>query len=74
METLYSRCCGVDVHQKKLVACLLTPGTGGTPSKEIRTFGTMTEDLLALLDWLVDAGCTHVAMESTGVYTPHPIL
>ena len=68
METLYSRCCGVDVHQKKLVACLLTPGTGGTPTKEIRTFGTMTEDLLALLDWLVDAGCTHVAMESTGVY------
>lgn len=68
METLYARCCGLDVHQKQVVACLLTPGSGGTPTKQIRTFGTMTEDLLALLDWLGDAGCTHVAMESTGVY------
>ena len=67
METLYARCCGLDVHQKQVVACLLTPGSGGIPTNEIRTFGTMTEGLLALLDWLVDAGCTHVAMESTGV-------
>jgi transposase len=41
---------------------------GGAPQKEIRTFGTMTEDLLELTEWLAQAGCTHVAMESTGVY------
>jgi len=68
METLHEQCCGLDVHQKTVVACLLTPGTGSAPTKEIRTFGTMTEDLLALLDWLGEVGCTHVAMESTGVY------
>jgi transposase len=51
-----------------VVACLLTPGTGGRPHKQVRTFETMTEDLLALADWLTAAGCTHVAMESTGVY------
>jgi transposase len=67
METVYTHCCGLDVHQKQVVACLLTPATKGGLSKVIRTFGTMSEDLLGLLDWLVEAGCTHVAMESTGV-------
>src|SRR5262249_3127397 len=47
---------------------LLTAGEHGQPRKEIRTFGTMTADLLALADWLQAAGCTHVAMEATGVY------
>jgi transposase len=68
LETIHARCCGLDVHQKQVVACLLTSGPDGAPCKEIRTYGTMTENLLALLDWLVDAGCTHVALESTGVY------
>jgi transposase len=63
MRVVYERCCGLDVHAKTVVACLLTPGR-----KEIRTFSTMTEDLLYLLDWLTGEGCTHVAMESTGVY------
>src|SRR4051812_6076303 len=63
MEVLYSCCCGIDVHAKMLVACLLKPG-----KKEVRTFSTMTEDLLGLLDWLTAEGCTHVAIESTGVY------
>ena len=44
------------------VACLLKAGR-----KEVRTFSTMTEDLLQLLDWLAQAECTHVAIESTGV-------
>jgi transposase len=63
MEVLYAGCCGIDVHAKMLVACLLKQG-----KKEVRTFSTMTEDLLQLLDWLIQAGCTHVAIESTGVY------
>ena len=68
MEVLYERCCGLDIHKRTVVACLLTLGPGGQPTKAIRTFGTMTEELLALADWLQAAGCTHVAMEATGVY------
>src|SRR6184192_3197964 len=68
MDVVYERCCGLDVHKKTVVACLLTPGVGGRPKREIRTFGTYTRDLLALADWLGEAGCTHVAMESTGSY------
>jgi transposase len=48
-------------------ACLLRSTPGRRVQQEQRTFATLTEDLLALLDWLVAAGCTHVAMESTGV-------
>jgi transposase len=51
-----------------VVACLATPGADGAPTKEVRAFATMTDDLLALSDWLTAARCTHVAMESTGVY------
>ena len=68
MDVVHARCCGLDVHKKTVVACLLTPGRRGQPQKAVRTFGTMTADLLELADWLAAAGCTHVAMESTGVY------
>ena len=60
---VYACCCGLDVHAKTVVACLVTKGR-----KEIRTFATMTDELLQLGDWLSSAGCTHVAIESTGVY------
>jgi hypothetical protein len=50
-----------------VVACRIAPGPDGKPHKEIRTFGTMTAELLDLADWLQAAGVTHVAMESTGV-------
>ena len=63
MEILYAVCCGLDVHAKTVVACLIVSG-----KKTTRTFSTMTADLLQLADWLLEAGCTHVAMESTGVY------
>jgi len=68
MDVVYERCCGLDVHKKLIVACLLVPGTAGQPRKEIRRFGTMTEDLERLAAWLEQAGCTHVALESTGSY------
>jgi transposase len=68
MEVLYSRCAGVDVHKKTVVVCRIIPGPDGKPIKEIRTFTTLTRDLLALSDWLTEGGGTHVAMESTGVY------
>jgi transposase len=65
---LYPRCCGIDVAKKFVVACLLTTAEDGTVEKDTRTFGTMTEDLLRLADWLAAGGCTHVAMESTSSY------
>lgn len=68
MEVVHERCCGLDVHAKTVVACLIVPGSRGTPRKEIQTFGTMTEDLIQLRDWLLEANCPVVAMESTGVY------
>ncbi len=68
MEVVHPRCCGIDVHKQTVVACLLCSSANGTPSKEVRTFGTMTADLLQLADWLTSTDCTHVAMESTGVY------
>src|SRR4051812_7455521 len=67
-EVVHARCCGLDVHKDTVVACLLTPGSGGRAQVEVRTFGTLTDELLALGDWLAEVGCTHVAMESTGVY------
>lgn len=68
MEVVNPRCCGLDIHKKLVVACAITPGSDGPPQKEVRKFGTMTRDLLALSDWLRDLGVTKVAMESTGVY------
>ena len=68
MEVVFARCCGIDIHKRSVTACVLTPGEEGRPAKAVRTFGTMTADLLALGDWLGEAGVTHVAMESTGVY------
>ena len=68
MQIVHACCCGLDVHKKKVVACLMSDGAAASRHKEVRTFGTMTHELLALADWLTAAGCTHVAMESTGVY------
>ncbi|HUY77021.1 MAG TPA: IS110 family transposase, partial [Ktedonobacterales bacterium] len=68
MEVLYPRCCGLDVHKKTVVACVLVTEAGKVSRKEVRTFPTMSADLLGLADWLRECGCTHVAMESTGVY------
>ena len=63
MDTVYQRCCGLDVHQKRVTACVITP-----EGQEVRSFSAMTKDLLALADWLAGHQVTQVAMESTGVY------
>lgn len=63
MQVLYPCCCGIDVHAKTAVVCLIKQG-----KRQTRTFSTMTDDLLRLSDWLTVEGCTHVAIESTGVY------
>jgi transposase len=68
MQIVHRCCCGLDVHKKLIVACLISLNEAGEFQKEIRSFATMTKDILALADWLTSAGCTHIAMESTGVY------
>jgi transposase len=66
MERVYTCCAGLDLHKQTVVACHLHP-EGGAGRKEIRTFGT-TVALEEPRDWVVTAGCAHVAMEATGVY------
>lgn len=68
LDVGYARCCGLDIHKKSVTACRVLPGADAAPAREVRTFGTMTADLLALGDWLAESGVTHVAMERTGVY------
>jgi transposase len=68
MDVVYRHCAGLDVHKKTVVACCITPGAKGEKQIEIRTFGTMTVNLLALSDWLTSKQITHVAMESTGEF------
>src|SRR5450759_3345793 len=67
MELLHRRCCGLDVHKETVVACLRLVSDGKVTT-EVRTFQTTTADLLHLSEWLAANGCTHVAMEATGVY------
>jgi transposase len=67
MNVEHERCAGLDVHQKSVVACVRIVGEGKV-THEVRTFRTTTSELLALADWLAACGCTHVAMESTGVF------
>src|SRR5713101_7037382 len=68
MERVIERGCGLDVHEKTVVACVRGPGGPGGREQHVRTFGTTAAELLALRDWLEAYGVTHVAMESTGVY------
>jgi transposase len=67
LEVMYERCAGIDVHQRFVVVCVIVV-EGGKRRQEIRTFRNETADLLALRAWLVQERCTHVGMESTGVY------
>src|SRR5437588_9664098 len=67
MQTLIERGCGLDVHQATVVACLLIALQNRKVQKQVRTFDTTTRELLKLREWLLAEGCTHVAMESTGV-------
>ena len=67
MEVLYRRCCGLDVHKETVVACLRV-ASGGKVETDVRTFETTTASLIALSEWLAGNGCTHIAMEATGIY------
>ena len=68
MHVIYPCCAGLDVHKKTVVACRMKAEGSKPNRREVKTFSTMTRQLLALSDWLSKWGCTHVAMESTGEY------
>ena len=68
MQVVHERCCGLDVHKKTVVACVLRNREDGTLERLIRTFSTMTANLLALSDWLTSLDITEIALESTGVF------
>ncbi len=63
MDIVIERCCGLDVHKRSVTACVITPC-----GKEVRSFSTLTRELLAMADRLVELGITDIAMESAGVY------
>ena len=68
MQVLYERCCGLDVHKKTVVACVLITSPDGQVHKQVRTVATTTAGLLALADWLAILQISHIALESTGIY------
>ena len=68
MEAIVERAAGLDVHQGSVVACVIIGAAGRRPTKEVRSFGTMRQDLVARRGWLLEKGVTHVGMEGTGVY------
>jgi transposase len=68
MEAIIERVAGLDVHQGSVVACVVIGAAGRRPTKEVRSFGAMRQDLAGLRAWLLELGVTHVGMEGTGVY------
>jgi transposase len=71
MDVVFTHCAGLDVHKKSITACRIVPDPTGQDREgvaDLERFGTMTIELLALVDWLTAVGITHVAMESTGEY------
>jgi len=68
IRVVHPVCCGLDVHKKKISACLITVDEHGQEQYDIEEFGTFTNDLLNMKEWLTDNGCPIIAMESTGVY------
>jgi transposase len=68
IQAVFERCAGIDVGKKFLVVCVMTGPLEGEPTTEIRKFGTIVAELERLRDWLVQEGCSHAVMESTGSY------
>jgi len=68
IQIVHPVCCGLDVHKKKISACLITVDNNGKEQYGIKEFGTFTDDLVKMKNWLLDNECPVLAMESTGVY------
>ena len=68
LDILHDMCCGLDIHKKSISACVIVTDERGKQMSEVQEFGTFTDDLFRLKQWLLDYRCSIVAMESTGVY------
>jgi transposase len=68
MDAVHDCCAGLDIHKRTVVACVRRLGPAGEVHQDVRSFGTMTDELQALSDWLASNAVAQVAMESTGVY------
>lgn len=68
MDPMYRCCAGLEVHKETVAACVRRVDSAGRVAREVRTFGTMTGELLKLSDWLMAEGVEAAAMESTGVF------
>lgn len=67
LSVIHPVCCGLDVHKKKISACLISRKEG-SQERVIQEFGTFTDEIMKMKDWLAEHDCPIVAMESTGVY------
>lgn len=68
MQVIHQRCCGLDIHKKTIVACVMLTHDDGTVQQQVRTCASTTVGLLALSDWLESQSVTVIAMESTGIF------
>lgn len=68
IPAVIERCAGIDIGKKFLAVCVMTGPANQEGKAEVRKFGTVRHELEALRKWLQSEGCTHVVMESTGVY------
>jgi transposase len=68
MDVIHDRCAGIDIGKTDVKVCIRVPGPGRRRHREVRTFATMTRDLLAMRDWLVAERIAVVGMEATGAY------
>jgi transposase len=68
MDVIHERCAGIDISKADVKVCIRVPGRGRGRRREVRTFSTMTNDLLVMRDWLLAERVTVVGMEATGAY------
>ena len=74
MRVLHQTCAGMDVHKKDVNVCLVTRDSQGQRQEDVRSFRTMTRDILAMRAWLQSHECTVIAIESTGVHIPPDLV
>lgn len=68
MQDILTCAMGLDIHRDVIVACLAKGELGTDPEIEIRSFSTLIPEMRKLRDWVLEAECRYVAMESTGIY------
>lgn len=68
MKLVFPICCGADIHKNSIVATIVTTDKNGISEYLQKSFSTINSDIIRFHDWLIEHGCKHVCMESTGKY------